>query len=969
MRLTGTSPTLGINAGNSIDSVFEVGGTASISGATTLRGITYTWPSADGSANQLLRTNGSGTLTWATAGVSSNSLDFDEFVDSMTLDANLTINTPSSRKIGIGAAPSTYFEIQGTASASYLLTGNTLQVGGYASAAYSRFGTGTTSHPNYITTTNDLLISGDFEVKGTASFNNLSIASGSGNVDLALLSSSATGGVNEGRFTIRSAGSSERLDILNGAGTTLVKIASQGNVTLTANLLPNAQASQSATTQVTTNIADDVGAEGNSIAIGADGFPVIAFFDVTNSNLKVVKCNNASCSSNTSNIVDGIGTITASSSWPDIAIGTDGFPVIAYYFNTTGDLLVTKCGNAACSSGNASTSLDSTNNVGQYPSIAIGRDGMPIISYYDATAGDLKTAYCTTTSCSASTLTTVDSTNDVGKHTSIKIGSDDLPIISYYLGTSGDLKVTHCGKIDCSSGNTTTALDTTNDVGQYTSIAILNSGGGHRGGPYIVYYDKTNGNLRAASCSSSACGAANFLDVDTTNDVGQYTAIAVGPDGMPIISNYDVTNSDLRIIKCSNTDRNADPCSSTVKTSVYTTNTSGKFSSIAVGPDGLPFIAFQNDNGAGDVNLLVIKCALPDCSQTTGGGFNNTGSDVGSIGLFFRNIYAAQYWGKKFQIANFDIAEEYLDDPSTSSGQASLEPGDVVSLTGRSSFGIERATASSSYPILGIISTSPAVVLGDWGKAGTPSNAKPVALSGRTPVKISDENGSIKAGDRLTLSKTLPGYAMKMTEPGQSIGIALENFESGIENCNIENSLKIENCKLKIGQILTFVNLSYWIPSISELATSDWPLENEDLEARLPSNGLFAYILNQFKKIGVIFENGIVRAKEFIAEKITAKQIKTEELCVDDICVTREKFRQVFGESEPANTPAPSESPIPSPEPELSPESTDDGLTTPNQTPLSGDGTGQTSEDQGTSDVTEPSPEPTPESTPEPVQE
>ncbi|MBI4117343.1 MAG: NYN domain-containing protein [Parcubacteria group bacterium] len=154
------------------------GGVASISGRTALNGILYTWPSADGSANQFLKTNGSGALSWGTAGVSSNSLDFDEFVDTMTLDANLTINTPSSRKIGIGSAPSTYFEIQGTASASYLLTGNTLQVGGFASVAYSRFGTSTTSHPNYISTTNDVLVSGDLEVRGTASFGGVASVSG-----------------------------------------------------------------------------------------------------------------------------------------------------------------------------------------------------------------------------------------------------------------------------------------------------------------------------------------------------------------------------------------------------------------------------------------------------------------------------------------------------------------------------------------------------------------------------------------------------------------------------------------------------------------------------------------------------------------------------------------------------------------------------------------------------------------------
>ncbi|MEK7506917.1 MAG: NYN domain-containing protein, partial [Patescibacteria group bacterium] len=58
----------------------------------------------------------------------------------------------------------------GTASASYLLTGNTLQVGGYASAAYSRFGTDSTGYTNFITTTNDVLVSGDLEVNGSANF-------------------------------------------------------------------------------------------------------------------------------------------------------------------------------------------------------------------------------------------------------------------------------------------------------------------------------------------------------------------------------------------------------------------------------------------------------------------------------------------------------------------------------------------------------------------------------------------------------------------------------------------------------------------------------------------------------------------------------------------------------------------------------------------------------------------------------
>ena len=51
-------------------------------------------------------------------------------------------------------------------------------------------------------------------------------------------------------------------------------------------------------------------------------------------------------------------------------------------------------------------------------------------------------------------------------------------------------------------------------------------------------------------------------------------------------------------------------------------------------------------------------------------------------------------------------------------------------------------------------------------------------ISITAPFKVSEENGQIQVGDRLTTSKTLPGYAMKMTDSSQSIGIALESFDS-----------------------------------------------------------------------------------------------------------------------------------------------------------------------------------------------
>ena len=90
----------------------------------------------------------------------------------------------------------------------------------------------------------------------------------------------------------------------------------------------------------------------------------------------------------------------------------------------------------------ALATLDSTGNVGQSTSITIGADGYPVISYYDYTNGDLKVAKCLNPACTGTpTTTTLDSTGNVGQYTSITIGADANPVISYYNYTNADLKV------------------------------------------------------------------------------------------------------------------------------------------------------------------------------------------------------------------------------------------------------------------------------------------------------------------------------------------------------------------------------------------------------------------------------------------------------------------------------------------------------------------------------------------------
>lgn len=113
-----------------------------------------------------------GTFTVTPATDSATSILFQN-----TAGANYFVADSTNQRIGVGAAPSTKFEVQGTASASYFLTSQTIQVGSlFASVAYSRFGAGATGHS--LAAAQDVLFSGLTEFDGNAFFDSKASLSG-----------------------------------------------------------------------------------------------------------------------------------------------------------------------------------------------------------------------------------------------------------------------------------------------------------------------------------------------------------------------------------------------------------------------------------------------------------------------------------------------------------------------------------------------------------------------------------------------------------------------------------------------------------------------------------------------------------------------------------------------------------------------------------------------------------------------
>jgi hypothetical protein len=194
-------------------------------------------------------------------------------------------------------------------------------------------------------------------------------------------------------------------------------------------------------------------------------------------------------------------------------------------------------------------------------------------------------------------------------------------------------------------------------------------------------------------------------------------------------------------------------------------------------------------------------------------------------------------------LISFDLAELY-------ESSEALEAGDVVSADLNNDKMIVKSNSAYGKEVLGVVSTKPGIILGGWGAE---PNQFPVALAGRVPVKVSTENGPIKIGDKLTSSNT-PGVAMKATEAGAIIGLALEPYNG-----------------VGVGKITVFVNVDWSgamptaeIATVTPATSSGYTQFSNQLTADLDADG-FA-IINVSKivskdEIWSIDENGVLTTK------------------------------------------------------------------------------------------------------------
>jgi hypothetical protein len=281
----------------------------------------------------------------------------------------------------------------------------------------------------------------------------------------------------------------------------------------------------------------------NAVAIGPGGNPV-AVTNRTAAGFVLTICRDPQCQVTPAQKEPGVLNAAIQAS---LAILPDGSPLIAYRDELDSDLGLVACNNAACDSFTVRTE-ETAENDGYYTSIAIGSDGFPVVSYSDAGNADLRVYDCDDARCvGGGEVSSVVHRGGFGYYTSLAIGRDGNPVISYWRGLLGGLGVAHCNDQACAGGDETlSVVEPDMGVGRYTSLAI-----GHDGNPVISYQDSGNGDLKIAHCNDPACAGQNedVMTLDSAGTVGAFSSLAIGLDGIPVVSYADETNDDVKVIR------------------------------------------------------------------------------------------------------------------------------------------------------------------------------------------------------------------------------------------------------------------------------------------------------------------------------------------------------------------------------------------------------------------------------------
>ncbi len=589
-------------------------------------------------------------------------------------------------------------------------------------------------------------------------------------------------------------------------------------------------------------IDNNIGNDGGYLALGmtkADGgfqsgspgglsIPILAYYDDNDSNVYWGPCQSASCTNITTNSLSAGNHTSSQGGWPSIAIDSRGIPTIAFLKRITDsdtDPFVFSCGNVNCySSSNAQTAFGTPDPFNYTKGLSLIRSGAGVLTafYYKSDTGDLMmwqgcsdndfdNGGCrTTTALSGSSLGN-------SRQYFYKIYSQEIyakqaylsgfDLAESYLTDDATLKPGDVVALDKNNPNRVVKADVKDNP---TAIGIVSTK------PGLLLTEWSPDDIVFASGTkmvSLALAGRVPLIVSSLNGpiaVGDKLSASAIPGvavkamaGQPTIGiameNFNGTGAGT-ITTFVNIDSSASASSNLNQG--LTIDTSNQ--KIIVGSSTMPY------NFALNGNLSMLSTSLNTISFSTTTLLTSNVGDFENAKAFILNapnfaptstsdrilfslrahdtpVFSVAANGDVHTLGNYYGASATFGS-STNPGDLAervdiaaddfAEAGDVMIVDPNSPDTYRRSGTAYDAAVAGVISTNPTIVVGR-GKTDTTAV---LAMVGRVPVKVVNENGSINRGDLLVASSK-PGFAMKYDPTLDNsqkmvgvIGVALDPF-------------------------------------------------------------------------------------------------------------------------------------------------------------------------------------------------
>ena len=139
-----------------------------------------------------------------------------------------------------------------------------------------------------------------------------------------------------------------------------------------------------------------------------------------------------------------------------------------------------------------------------------------------------------------------------------------------------------------------------------------------------------------------------------------------------------------------------------------------------------------------------------------------------------------------------------------SASDNSIVGGAIVSLKSGNSSVVTGADTQNANSMIGVVNTKATLAL------SASSSQVPVVIAGTTPVLVSDINGAVQTGDKITASP-ITGVGMKATTDAEVVGIAQQNFDAGAARGQAVTDRSGAAHTVHIGAITAQISVAYYI--------------------------------------------------------------------------------------------------------------------------------------------------------------